>query len=234
MVWRPSLNAFLSAVIAPPCAACGRVLDRPLDGAVCDVCWDSVISLSAPFSLQVIARGRSIGAYDGVLRDILHALKYGRRRSLAQRLSRMMAEHGRDVLADAQMVVPVPLHRRRERERGFNQADDLARGLGLPIVHALRRTRLTRPQVDLPKEERQSNVRDAFELRRHEGHGFSRGNHIFSRGNYQPVVRHKIIVLVDDVATTGATLDACARVLKRAGAAEVRALTAARVVSAPR
>jgi ComF family protein len=234
MLWRSSLNALLSAVIAPPCAACGRVLDRPLDGAVCDVCWDSVISHVAPFSLQAIARGRSIGAYEGALRDILHALKYGRRRSLAQRLSRMMAEHGRDVLADAQIVVPVPLHRRRERERGFNQADDLARGLGLPIVQALRRTRMTRPQVDLPKEERRENVQDAFAMATNGAFFILRHSGRAEARPLQGAVEGAVVVLVDDVATTGATLDACARVLKDAGAVEVRALTAARVVSAPR
>src|SRR5688500_1816230 len=225
MLWRPSLNALLSAVIAPPCAACGRVLDRPLDGAVCDVCWAAVMSHAAPFSLQAIACGRSIGAYEGTLRDILHALKYGRRRSLAQRLSRMMAEHGRDVLADAQFVVPVPLHRRRERERGFNQADDLARGLGLPILHALRRTRMTRPQVDLPKEERRANVHDAFAMASNGAFLILRQSGRAEARPLQGTVAGAVVVLVDDVATTGATLDACARVLKRAGAMEVRALT---------
>jgi len=230
MLWRATLDGFLSAVIAPPCATCGRVLDRPLDGAVCDGCWCAVISHTAPFALQAVAHGRSIGAYEGALREILHALKYGGRRSLAPRLSRLMAAHGRDVLADAHLIVPVPLHRHRERRRGFNQADDLARGLGLPVIRALRRTRMTRPQVDLPREERRANVRGAFAIRstlraRLAGLG--------GVPDDAPVLR-KIVVLVDDVATTGATLDACARVLKAAGAAEVRALTAARVVSAPR
>jgi ComF family protein len=112
----------------------------------------------------------------------------------------------------------VPLHPRRQRERGFNQAEDLARGLGLPLLRALRRVRATQPQVDLPAEQRQTNVKGAFELRRWP-----------FPGNRRPV-----IVLVDDVVTTGATLDACARQLKKAGAAEIRALTAARVAIGPR
>jgi len=136
------------------------------------------------------------------------------------------------------VVVPLPLHRRREHERGFNQADDLARGLGLPVVRALRRTRMTRPQVDLPKEERGANLRDAFATARRGGPraiadliARAEGGVLGGPG---PPLLGAIVVLVDDVATTGATLDACARVLKAAGAAEVRALTAARVVSARR
>jgi ComF family protein len=228
MLWRATLDAFLSAVIAPPCATCGRVLDRPLDGAVCDHCWNAVVLHEAPFTLRAIARGRAIGAYEGALREIVHAFKYDGRRSIAPRLSHLMAAQGRDLLADADFVVPVPLHRQRQRQRGFNQADDLARGLGLPVMRRLRRTRRTRPQVELPKAARRANVNDAFAI-------------AGSNGVFQAIVRRQrrcldgaIVVVVDDVATTGATLEACARVLRRAGAAEVRALTAARVVSGRR
>jgi ComF family protein len=125
-----------------------------------------------------------------------------------------MALHGRDILQTADALVPVPLHRRRLRQRGFNQAADLARHLGLPAVHALRRVRATHPQVDLPAPQRHANVQGAFAL-----------------SNTRASVHDRIVVLVDDVATTGATLEACARVLKNAGAKEVRAITAARVVS---
>jgi ComF family protein len=160
-----------------------------------------------------------------VLRDIIHALKYDGRRTLAPRLAALMAQQGADVLAGADVAVPVPLHSARERERGFNQAEDLARGLGLPTACALRRVKSTRPQVDLSAAERQDNVREAFAIRDDEAPGFSRGT---------PAVRGAVVVLVDDVTTTGATLDACARVLRDAGAREVRALTAARVSTVPR
>ena len=156
----------------------------------------------------------------------MHALKYDARRSVAARLARMMVEQAGGLLTDAHCVVPVPLHPRRERQRGFNQAEDLARGLGMPMVRALRRTRMTRPQVELPAAQRKANVQDAFALR-------SRGITTFGVSRDAPFLRH-VVVLVDDVATTGATLDACARVLKQAGAREVRALTAARVVTARR
>jgi ComF family protein len=210
------VDAVLVAVLAPPCAVCGRVLDRPLCGAVCDHCFStiSIGSVAAPLppSLSVIA---AIGAYDGALRDILHALKYDGRRSAAPRLSELMAASGRLVLTGADLVVPVPLHRRRLRHRGFNQAADLARGLGVTVRPVLRRVRPTRAQVELPAAERQSNVAGAFATKRR------CARHIAGR----------VVVLVDDVATTGATLEACARVLRAAGARDVRALTAARVAT---
>ena len=219
--WRTITNAVLSALIAPPCAVCGSVLDQPLDGAVCDRCWTSIAATAPSFSLAASVRARAIGEYEGTLREILHALKYDGRRTVARRLAQMMADCGADVLAGADAVVPVPLHRRRLRERGFNQSDDLARGLGLPILVALRRPRNTPPQVDLPAATRRTNVRDAFVVAREGGTGSG-------------ALANSILVLVDDVTTTGATLEACARVLRRAGAREVRALTAARVATALR
>jgi ComF family protein len=123
---------------------------------------------------------------------------------------------GGRVLIGADAVVPVPLHPSRRRQRGFNQAADLARGLGLPVIHALRRVRATRPQADLSADDRLTNVDAAFAAAQFP----------------EPPQRWRdaTLVLVDDVATTGATLDACAGVLLGAGAKEVRALTAARAV----
>lgn len=227
MTLRHLANAVLSALIAPPCASCARVLDDPLDGAVCDACWRTVAESGvAPTTERscVLARLDAIGLYEGRLRDVIHALKYDGRRSVAPPLSQLMATHAREALADAHLVVPVPLHRKRQRERGFNQAEDLARGLGKPVYCALRRTRMTRPQVELPAAERHLNVTDAFELTR------QRSSRPFRKPDR---VTDAIIVLVDDVTTTGATLEACARVLLDAGAREVRGLTAARVVSGP-
>jgi ComF family protein len=144
----------------------------------------------------------------------VHALKYDGRRSIAVRLGTMMRDRGRHVLAGADAVVPVPLHPSRQRSRGFNQAADLAQHLGLPVCHALRRTRATATQADLPAARRHDNVREAFASTR-AAEGLT--------GN--------TVVLVDDVCTTGATLESCARALGQAGVASVRALTAARVVA---
>jgi ComF family protein len=159
--------------------------------------------------------------YEGSLREIIHAFKYSARRSLARPLARLVraqaATHA--VLDDVDAIVPVPLHRSRKRTRGFNQARDLARALKLdaPVLNALRRVRATRPQADLPAAQRHRNVRDAFAL-------------AAPRKLPPPGA---CVLLVDDVCTTGATLEACARVLKRAGVREVRAVTVARVVWPP-
>ena len=150
------------------------------------------------------------------MKEIVHALKYERRRSIAPPLGELMRRTGARLLKDAEAVVPVPLHPRREYQRGFNQAHDLARQLGLPVAPLLRRVVFTQSQIELPKEQRHENVKNAF---------------AFSPDPRSLIPDPRIVVLVDDVSTTGATLDACARVLKRAGVKEVRALTAARVVN---
>jgi ComF family protein len=124
-----------------------------------------------------------------------------------------MRMYGSDVLAGADLAVPVPLHWRRHWQRGFNQALELSRDLGLPVRQVLRRCRHTRSQADLSADERDANVRGAFRT--------TRGTRLAGL----------VIVLIDDVRTTGKTLEACANVVMAAGAREVRTLTAARVVT---
>ena len=230
-------------MLAPACVACETPLEHPTDGPVCGACWRSILPLTPPvcercgdplptwrvISLPLaicprcrrtrsnVDRARAVGDYDGALRSIVHALKYEGRRSLAVRLAALMRDRGAEVLTGATCVVPVPLHRSRRRKRGFNQAADLARHLGLPVKDALRRVRATATQTSLPAARRHANVRNGFAVTR------------ASRD-----LAGEVVVLIDDVCTTGATLDACARALKGAGVAEVRALTAARVVGRPR
>ena len=131
------------------------------------------------------------------------------------------------MLADADCVIPVPLHPRRRRARGFNQAAELAAYLGPPVVHALRRTVATPPQTGLPAAQRHRNVRGVFVPARPRPWWMG-----WERRGARSVaaVQGACVVLVDDVATTGATLEACARVLRGCGVREVRALTLARVV----
>lgn len=237
-------DAVIGLVVAPLCAACDSPLDRPTLGCVCPACWASIRPLSGPLCdtcgdalatwraaavgarqcprcrrlPRAIAVGRAIAAYDGRLRDILHALKYGGRRSVAKPLAQLMASSAPRTIEGADFVVPVPLHFIRQYRRGFNQAEELARHLPLPMLRALRRRRWTATQIELPEAQRHKNVRDAFVLSRRSSSS----------------VAGATLVLVDDVSTTGATLDACARVLLTAGAKEVRALTAARAVSKQR
>jgi len=155
-----------------------------------------------------------VGAYEGALRSVVHALKYEGRRSLARPLAALMRHRCRAVLDGADALVPVPLHPSRRRSRGFNQASDLARHLRADVVHALRRTRSTPSQTGLPAAQRHRNMRDAFAPARR-----------------APALSGKVVVLVDDVSTTGATIEACARVLLTMGVREVRAVTAARAVT---
>jgi ComF family protein len=228
-------NALLAVTLAPRCAACATVLEAPLSGTVCDTCWGLVRTLAPPFcrrcgdplpSWRVISvaaeqcprcrrrpplvdRGRAAGEYEGALREIVHAFKYEGRRSLARPLGALLRSAGAELLHDADCVVPVPLHPWRRMRRGFNQATELARQLDLPVVHALWRWRPTPAQTGLAAPARRRNVRGAFVVARVE-------------------LDDRVVVLVDDVRTTGATLDECARVLRDAGAREVRALTVAR------
>ena len=206
-------DALAAVIIAPLCAACGEPLDHPTRGAVCGACWSALDPVS-PRGVEplppLILRATAIGPYDGRLRDVIQALKYDARPTIARHLARRMRLAGASVLDGADLVVPVPLHRSRERARGFNQARELARHLGVPMRELLVRAKKTETQADLPAGRRHANVRNAFRLRP----GVSLGG--------------LVVVLVDDVSTTGATLNACASVLRGGGAADVRALTAAR------
>jgi ComF family protein len=160
---------------------------------------------------------RAAGDYDGALRQIIQAYKYDGRRTLGAPLGALLEDAGRDVLNEASCAVPVPLHPWRNLRRGFNQAADLAAALPIPVVHALWRRRRTVPQTGLSAGARRRNVRGAFRL----------SPLLRTRVLESAIVGH-VVVLVDDVRTTGATLEACAYVLKDAGAKEVRALTVAR------
>ena len=234
-------NAVIRSLLAPACAACDRTLAAPIDGALCPECIASVRAITPPICVRcgdhlplftidslcvrcqhdppVIVRARSAGIYEGALRDMIHALKYQRRRMLTPWLASRMRDIGAAVLMGADAVVPVPLHPWRHLSRGFNQADDLARHLGLPVWHVLWRPQHGPPQAGLSAGARAANARNAYAVRPDAPLRHRR-------------LRGSVVVLVDDVMTTGATLNACARALHSAGVASVRALTAARAVAA--
>jgi ComF family protein len=154
------------------------------------------------------------GLYEGTLRELVHLFKYGRMKPLAKALAAHLAGAlPRDKRFD--VVVPMPLHWRREWQRGFNQSALLARATarrcGIPMVNAVRRTRATATQAGLSNARRRENVAGAFRVRK------------------TALVEGRRILLIDDVMTTGATASACALALKRAGAKSVTLLALARV-----
>lgn len=230
----------MSLVYPPTCASCGGATADP--GAFCPACWSGLRlideplcdRLGIPFAVDlgvgpmlspraiaqppVFARARAAVLYDEVARRLVQRLKYEDRLDLARPLSRMMAAAGRPLIAQADCVIPVPLHRWRLLRRRFNQAMLLARPIAeaanLPLVpQALIRTRATRPQVGLSRASRAENVTGAFRVPPGAAH----------------LLTGRRVLLIDDVTTTGATGNAAARALIRGGAASVEFLTFALV-----
>ena len=240
---RTAANAVVRLLLAPACPGCSHPLDRPLDGPICEKCWlgiprltdplcdlcgDPLPSTAAPFRLcqRCLAEpppfevARSAGLHAGPLKAIVHAFKYDQRRPLARPLARLMLDVGADVLAGADAVVPVPLHPWRALRRGFNQADDLAEHLGLPVWHPIRRVRHGPAQTGLNGRDRRTNVSRAFDRRRGLVVGLDRAR--------AARLHNRTVVLIDDVMTTGATMGACSVALLEAGAGRVRVLTVSR------
>ena len=236
-------SRLLAAALPPLCPGCREPLADK--GGVCARCWSALSFITRPFcdrlgtpfphdagmpllSPQAVAhppayrRARAVLRYDENAGALVHALKYGDRLDLAPAFGRWMAAAGRELLLDAEALVPVPLHRRRLWARRFNQSAALAQAIGAlaarPVWHdVLRRVKHTPQQVGLSREERARNVARAF------------GVPDPGKGE----VRGRRLLLVDDVLTSGATVEACARALGRAGAASVDVLVFARVVAAP-
>jgi ComF family protein len=228
-------------VFAPMCPLCRNPLEHGEEGfctpcredminirdARCEICGVPFLSGTGPAHLcgecikrkPRFKRARSWGIYEGALREAVREFKFRARLGLCQPLSDLLGEVYDREMADEgfELVIPVPLHKRRLRERGFDQATLLARSLaknkGLELsLYNLRRIRFTMPQYGLSLRAREANVRGAFDLKN--------PKQIKGRG----------VLLVDDVYTTGATARECARVLRRAGAEEVGVITLARAV----
>jgi ComF family protein len=237
---RDGAAGFGRLAMPPHCLACGVPVAS--DGTLCPSCWGRMRLIERPFcerlgipftydlgpgalSAEAIAdpppfgRLRAAAVFDEIARELVHGLKYHRHLDLARWMAGWMGRAGRDVLDDAAVLVPVPLHRRRLWTRRFNQSAALAsvlgRAAGKPFAPlALRRIRPTRHQVGLGANERAENVRGAFHV----------------DPGRKTEVSGRNILLVDDVYTTGATAKAATRALLRAGAATVDVLVFARVV----
>jgi ComF family protein len=206
--------AKIQAFNSPVCARCGEILAIG-NVSVCTACTHA----PPPFVAAI-----AIGPYDGELRGLVHLLKYHSVRPAAQVLGRALTsllQHQSTKLGEQPLILPIPLHRVKDRARGFNQAEEIANVVkkltGFAIDrHALVRKRATESQTGMTSHQRRENVRGAFALRK-------RGLN---------VVKGRNIVLIDDVMTTGATAAECTRVLLRAGAKQVLVATAARVTRA--
>jgi ComF family protein len=227
-------DGLVATLLSPQCIACEEVIPRVAAGAMCDACWRMISFITEPVCARCgdplpvihsagtcacaqlsdhVSQARALGPYEGSLRRALHALKYERRRSIATRLADLLVERCGSVLADADAIVPVPLHWRRQWNRGFNQAEEIGRRLPLPVWRVLRRVRNTPAQMALSAGGRATNVRGAF------------APGLFG----DPArVRGRCVVVLDDISTTGATLEACAAALASLGAGEIRTLTVAR------
>ncbi|GGE18757.1 phosphoribosyltransferase [Polymorphobacter glacialis] len=236
-MFRP-LQAVVDLVLPPRCPAC-RVIVAD-DGRFCLKCWQELVFITEPVCARCgtpfdhdrgagaecgpcladtprFDSARAALAYGGPARTVLLALKHGDRQHLARVMAPHMARAGAALLTADTILVPVPLHWRRLWRRGFNQAALLAQALarisGAELaIDALERPKPTGSSAGMGRRARAKNVRGAFRVK--------------DRNR----IRGACVVLVDDVLTTGATAEACARVLRRAGAREVHVLTFARVV----
>ena len=235
---RATLSAALDLALPRLCAACREPVAGP---GLCPACWSKLSFITRPYcerlgvpfvydpgpgilSMEAIAdppayaHARAAVRFDEISRALVHSLKYGDRLDLAPMMGRWCAHAGRELLADADALVPVPLHWRRLWARRFNQSAMLATAVsattGVPVVtSALKRVKATAQQVGLTRTERAANVQGAFRVPK-EG---------------KPAVAGRRLVLVDDVLTSGATVEGCAKALLRAGAANVDVLVFARV-----
>jgi ComF family protein len=222
------------------CRVCGELLDKPGERVVCRSCLESLVPrrsgscvccgdffdgvaeshlcLDCLTSRPPYILHRSCAVYDGTLREIILLLKYRGFRVLGRDLARFAQEavgRDEDLWWGLDAIIPVPLHPRRKKERGFNQAEVIARELGrvhgLPVLpKALRRVRNIPAQTGLEADARRRNVSGAFAVER------------------PAALKGLAVLLVDDVYTTGSTVKECCRTLRRAGVRSVRVLTLAR------
>ncbi|PIW25910.1 MAG: amidophosphoribosyltransferase [Rhodospirillales bacterium CG15_BIG_FIL_POST_REV_8_21_14_020_66_15] len=235
----------LDVILPPHCLACGVTVDEP--GSLCPGCWDTVTFLGPPACARcglpfefdvgegtlcaacirrppVYERARAVFAYDDASRDMILGFKHADRTEAAPAFGRWLARAGAELIGQADLVAPVPLHWTRLWRRRYNQSALLARALvrlarpgdrSLAVIpDLLVRRRRTPSQGGLGAAQRARNVRGAFRV----------------NPRFQARLRGARVLLVDDVFTTGATVEACARVLLRAGAGAVDVLTLARVV----
>jgi ComF family protein len=209
--WCQACSEELPWIESPICPRCGRPFPKSPSSPdhLCGDCLQSAFLFDS---------ARSATQHSGVVRKRIHQLKFGSQLHWAPPLAELLGElFRRNKSPTVDLIFPVPLHVKRLRQRGFNQAGLLAKAfghqVGLPVLfHVLTRKSWTEPQTRLNREERLRNVKDAF--------------HVIDTGK----VRKRHVLIIDDVYTTGTTLNECAKTLKAAGASEVHALTVSRAL----
>jgi ComF family protein len=244
MGWRGACReagqVVLNAILPPLCLACGEIVAQP--ASLCAACWPRFTFIGAPHCQRCglpfardpgagaecgeclarpprFSRARAALVYDDRSRRLVLPFKHGDRTDMARAYGAWMARAGAELVAEADLVAPVPLHWRRLLTRRYNQALLLAARVAREadrrlVPDLLRRRRWTGSQAGLAGKQRHLNVRRAFDI----------------HPRWQTELEGKNVLLVDDVFTTGATVDACVRVLLDAGARHVDVLTLARVV----
>ncbi|MBP7710641.1 MAG: ComF family protein [Rickettsiales bacterium] len=232
------LKSFLKIIFPSHCLACEKIISA--DGLFCADCWPKLQFISEPkcaicaypFEFQGLSllcakcltkkpsfdKSVAIFRYNHVIRKIISSLKYRDQTFVAKKFARLLFDKAKNEIAACDLIIPVPLHVKRLRKRKFNQAILLAKNL-LKFAPKktfypdfLIRTKHTKPQVELKKKDRENNLKNVFEVNE----------------KYRETVRGKKIILIDDVTTTGATLENCAKVLKKCGAKEVVVLVVAK------
>ena len=238
---KTAVTAFLDVLYPPHCMACREGVQG--QRGLCPVCWSRLRFIERPYCERLgvpfdqdlgpgllspaaiahppaFGRARAVARFeDGPARTLIHHLKYGDRPDYARTLGLWMARAGSDIVAEADVIVPIPLHRRRLWSRRYNQAALLAQAVGAsarkPVcLQGLERVKPTRSQVGMTRVERATNIQGAFRLA-------PEGQRL----------RGSRVLLIDDVLTTGATANAASRVLLKGGAAAVDLLVFAQVVT---
>lgn len=238
---RANLRYAADLILPPVCLHCRSPL--AVHGVLCATCWQGIdfiqpplcdrlghplpyASEAKPLSTAALrrppayARARAVARFDGVMRELIHGFKYSDHHEAVGMFVRMLASAGRELLAEADVIMPVPLHPSRLWKRRYNQAAILANGLaratGKPLdLWSLRRAAKTAQQANLTGQARRQNVADAFAL----------------APNAAARIAGRRILLIDDVITTGSTLEACTHVLRKGGASDVDCLALALVTT---
>lgn len=243
------ITEFLDLIYPAVCKICGSNLDESRKACICQACWDKIKLIKPPYCckcgipmeshsffynnnnnalcsecklgrLNFVDKVRSIAVFEGSMRGIIHLFKYKSKLALAHYISELTIDRIIDneeftgVIKDNECIIPVPLYKRKKREREYNQAEVIAKGINRYLgkqylSNCLFRRKNTISQSNLDKKQRMLNVKNVFA--------------VYSNGE----IAGKKILLIDDVFTTGATINECAKVLLEAGALKVRALTIA-------